>query len=77
MQHQVHVLSVFDRISFKFDTKAGQNQVLLLQVIVLLNSFCSTITTQIWLSNARSIVGPLNWGLTVDLDFNKKPFLVT
>jgi hypothetical protein len=33
---------------------------------------CSTITTQIWLSNARSIAGPLNWWLTVDLYFNKK-----
>jgi hypothetical protein len=63
----VHVLSVFDRISFKYWlfvpqtglTQRQDNSVLLLQVIVLLNSFCSTIITQIWLSNARSIVGPL------------------
>ena len=72
MQHQVHVLSVFDRISFKYWpfvpptglTQRQDNSVLLLQVIVLLNSFRSTITTQIWLSNARSIVGPLNWWVT-------------
>ena len=79
MQHQVHVLSVFDGISFKYWlfvpqtglTQRQDNSVLPLQVIVLLNSFCSTITTQIWLFNARSIVGPLNWWLTVDLYFNK------
>jgi hypothetical protein len=65
MQHQVHILSVFDRISFKYWlfvpqtglTQRQDNSLLLLQVIVMLNSFCSTITTQIWLSNARSIVG--------------------
>jgi hypothetical protein len=51
MQHQVHVLSVFDRISFKYWlfvpqtglTQRQDNSVLPLQVIVLLNSFCSTI----------------------------------